>query len=66
MGTITINRPGKLNCFDYETLIQLEAVVEEIELERETRAVIITGVGEKAFSVGADLKGRRTLLEKKV
>ncbi|SDI41032.1 Enoyl-CoA hydratase/carnithine racemase [Alteribacillus persepolensis] len=66
LGVITINRPDRLNCFDYETLAQLDDLVEEIKLDRDIRAVIITGAGEKAFSAGADLKERRTLNEKEV
>jgi enoyl-CoA hydratase len=66
LATITINRPEQLNCFDYETLDQLEEIVEELKLDKEIRAVIVTGTGEKAFSAGADLKERRTLNEKEV
>ncbi|SDH91976.1 Enoyl-CoA hydratase/carnithine racemase [Alteribacillus persepolensis] len=66
LATITINRPDQLNCFDYDTLLQLEEQVKSIQLDREVRAVIITGAGEKAFSAGADLKERRTLGEKEV
>ncbi|PLR81228.1 enoyl-CoA hydratase-related protein [Bacillus sp. V33-4] len=66
LAIITINRPDQLNCFDYETLNQLDQVVEEIKLDKNIRAVIITGAGEKAFSAGADLKERRTLNEREV
>ncbi|MFY4774258.1 enoyl-CoA hydratase-related protein [Metabacillus sp. RGM 3146] len=63
---LTINRPESLNCFNYETLEQLEEIVEEIRSNREVRTVIITGAGEKAFSAGADLKERKTLTEQQV
>ncbi|MGV3489585.1 MAG: enoyl-CoA hydratase-related protein [Tuberibacillus sp.] len=63
---ITLNRPEVLNCFNYETLKQLGDVVENIHTDKEVRAVIITGAGEKAFSAGADLKERRTLNEQEV
>ncbi|ARK28899.1 enoyl-CoA hydratase-related protein [Halalkalibacter krulwichiae] len=66
LAFITINRPDQLNCFDYETLVQLEGIVEEIKLDKDVRAVLITGAGDKAFSAGADLKERRTLGEKEV
>ncbi len=66
IGFVTINRPDSLNCFNYETLLQLENVIEEIEHDRDVRAVIITGAGEKAFSTGADLKERKTLTEDQV
>jgi enoyl-CoA hydratase len=66
LAVVTINRPEQLNCFDYETLSQLEEVVDGIKLEKDIRVVIITGAGEKAFSAGADLRERRTLSEKEV
>lgn len=63
---ITINRPAQLNCFDFDTLERLEQIIEEIKYLKEVRTVIITGAGDKAFSVGADLKERRTLNEQEV
>lgn len=66
LATITINRPDQLNCFDYPTLVRLEEVVEEIQVDRDIRCVIITGAGDKAFSAGADLKERRKLNENQV
>lgn len=66
LAVVTINRPEQLNCFDYESLAQLEEIVDSIKLEKDIRVVIITGAGEKAFSAGADLRERRTLNEKEV
>ncbi|MFG6115351.1 enoyl-CoA hydratase-related protein [Halobacillus sp. MO56] len=66
LGRITINRPDQLNVFDYETLAVLGEIVETIQADKDVRAVIVTGAGEKAFSAGADLKERRTLSEKEV
>lgn len=66
LAFVTINRPEQLNCFDYETLVELETIIEDIKLDKDIRAVIFTGAGEKAFSAGADLKERRTLNEKEV
>lgn len=66
LAFITINRPEQLNCFDLEALTQLDEVIDEIKFNKNIRAVIITGAGEKAFSTGADLRERRTLSEKDV
>ncbi|MDQ0154048.1 enoyl-CoA hydratase-related protein [Robertmurraya andreesenii] len=63
---VTINRPEQLNCFDFETLVELEKIIDEIRFDREINVVIIVGAGDKAFSVGADLKERRTLNEQEV
>lgn len=66
LAFITINRPEQLNCFDLEALTQLDEVIDEIKFNKNIRAVILTGAGEKAFSTGADLRERRTLSEKEV
>jgi enoyl-CoA hydratase len=66
LGVVTINRPEQLNCFDYETLVQLEEAVEELKLDVEVRTLVFTGAGDKAFSAGADLKERKYLTEKEV
>ncbi|RBW70112.1 enoyl-CoA hydratase-related protein [Bacillus taeanensis] len=66
LAVVTLNRPEQLNCFDYETLVQLEEAVEELKLDVEVRTIIFTGAGEKAFSAGADLKERKHLTEKEV
>jgi enoyl-CoA hydratase len=58
---VTLNRPDALNAFNYETLEELQKAVEKIRISPDARVVIFTGAGEKAFSVGADLKERRTL-----
>lgn len=58
---VTLNRPDMLNAFNYEMLEQLRNVMESIQIHPDIRLVIITGSGDKAFSVGADLKERKTL-----
>jgi enoyl-CoA hydratase/carnithine racemase len=58
---VTLNRPEALNSFNYETLYELDRVIEEISVNSNVRVVIFTGSGEKAFSVGADLKERKSL-----
>ncbi|MFS0673320.1 enoyl-CoA hydratase-related protein [Ornithinibacillus sp. 179-J 7C1 HS] len=63
---IQLNRPDALNAFNYQMLTQLQNTVNQVHLDRDIRAVIITGAGEKAFSSGADLKERKTLTEPEV
>ena len=48
VGVITINRPEALNALNTQVLKDLDAVIDNIDLD-ETRAVIVTGAGEKAF-----------------
>lgn len=66
VASITLNRPDALNAFNYEMLLQLEATVESVRTNETVRVVTITGAGEKAFSVGADLKERKTLTAEEV
>src|SRR4029079_5150837 len=55
IATITLNRPEKLNAIDSAMLAQLDAIAGEIERRDDLRVVLLTGAGERAFSVGADI-----------
>ncbi|MGG1676638.1 enoyl-CoA hydratase-related protein [Neobacillus sp. NRS-1170] len=66
IAVVTINRAESLNAFNYETLLELQRKVEDIRINQEIRAVIFSGAGEKAFSVGADLKERKNLTDEQV
>ena len=52
---VTINRPKKLNALNKATLLELNQALEALEAQKSTRAIIITGSGEKAFVAGADI-----------
>lgn len=56
VATITINRPERMNAMDAEHYAGLSLAWERIRDDPEIRVAIITGAGEKSFSVGADLK----------
>ena len=56
IAVVTVNRPEVFNAFDYVTLSELHVLVDKIRTDSHIRVVIFTGSGEKAFSVGADLK----------
>ena len=58
IATITLNRPDRMNAINFELLLALRGALEELYVDTEVRAVIVTGAGEKAFSAGADLKER--------
>ncbi|HXR85152.1 MAG TPA: enoyl-CoA hydratase-related protein [Hanamia sp.] len=53
--TITINRPDKLNALNQTVLNELDHAMDEVYKDKNIRAVIITGAGEKAFVAGADI-----------
>jgi 2-(1,2-epoxy-1,2-dihydrophenyl)acetyl-CoA isomerase len=54
IATITLNRPEKLNAFNLEMTLLLQAKLDECASLREVRCVYLTGAG-KAFSAGQDL-----------
>jgi enoyl-CoA hydratase len=54
VGLITINRPEALNAINKAVLLELNEVLDRVDLEN-TRCLVITGAGEKAFIAGADV-----------
>lgn len=60
VGIITINRPKALNALNSEVLKELDACLDGVNLET-TRALILTGAGEKSFVAGADIGEMSTL-----
>lgn len=63
---VTLHRPESLNAFNYDMLEELSNTVDLLKRSSEAKVVIFRGGGEKAFSVGADLKERKTLTEQEV
>ena len=54
VSTITLNRPPT-NAVNLGVREELNQAIDELEKSKETRAVIITGAGEKGFSAGMDV-----------
>ncbi len=55
IATVTINRPTKLNALNVATIQELHHAFNTLELDAETKVIILTGSGEKAFVAGADI-----------
>jgi enoyl-CoA hydratase/3-hydroxyacyl-CoA dehydrogenase len=55
VGTITVNRPDKLNALDPETVAQLGEQFEKAQADTNVEAIVIAGAG-KAFVAGADVQ----------
>lgn len=53
--TIEINRPDKHNSLSISLLAQLQKLVETVQNDPEARVLVITGVGDKAFSSGFEI-----------
>jgi len=56
VAVVTIDRQEALNALDVETLTELRDRLRELAADEDTRVVILTGAGEKAFVAGADIK----------
>jgi enoyl-CoA hydratase len=54
VSTITLNNPP-LNLLSFELLTALSDAFDALEARNDTRCVVLTGAGTKAFSAGADL-----------
>jgi crotonobetainyl-CoA hydratase/dehydration protein DpgD len=61
VARVTINRPQVLNAMDLRTHEELSAIWDDVESDDKVRVAVLTGAGERAFSVGQDLKERRRL-----
>lgn len=61
VARITLNRPHADNAISTEMGARLTEAVEEIAVRTGVRVVILTGAGERAFSVGSDLRQRKAM-----
>lgn len=57
VGIITLNRPDDGNMFTELMCFEIRDCIEEIRRETRTRAVIMTGAGEKFFCIGGRKDG---------
>jgi enoyl-CoA hydratase/carnithine racemase len=63
---LTLNRPDVLNSLNRALLNALLETCSQLSEDKETRVVIITGAGTKAFCAGADLAERKGMTEGEV
>lgn len=55
VATITLNRPHRLHAINADLVKELRAALHKLDEDERVRAIVITGAGDKAFCVGADL-----------
>jgi len=55
ISTITLNRPDKMNALNEELIIKLQQSLKKFQ-QSDDRVAILHAAGDKAFSVGADIK----------
>ncbi len=58
---VTLNRPAVLNAMDLRMHEELGAAWDRIEADDEVRVAVLTGAGDRSFSVGQDLRERAGL-----
>lgn len=56
VATIAINRPARLNAMDSIAHLALSEALDRLRADPAVRVLVLTGTGDKAFSVGRDLK----------
>ena len=61
IAVITLNRPHADNAITTEMGARLTDVLETIAVRPAVRVALITGSGDRAFSVGSDLRQRRSM-----
>lgn len=55
VARVTIDRPQVMNAVDATTHARLDEIWRQLEQDRDVRVVVVTGAGERAFCVGADM-----------
>ena len=61
VARVTLDRPEVLNAMDTRMHVELAAVWDDVERDDDVRVVVLTGAGDRAFSVGQDLHERARL-----
>ena len=56
VALLTIDRPDAMNALDVATLTELRDRLLELRDDAETRVIVLTGAGGRAFAAGADIK----------
>ena len=63
VGTVTLNRPEKLNAFTVEMVEELRMALGQLAAAQAVRVIVLTGAG-RAFCAGADVGLLRALVER--
>ena len=61
--TVTLNRPEQMNAMNTGMGEDLLACFDGLQRDRDARAVILTGAGDRAFCAGGDLKERNEMTD---
>lgn len=53
---VQINRPEKLNAFKRAMWVELRDIFAQLSVDRDVRAVVLSGAGDRAFTAGLDVQ----------
>ena len=56
VATVTFNRPAQRNAISFAMWHQFSEILQKLDADTDIRTVVITGVGDEAFSAGADIQ----------
>ena len=56
VATVTFNRPAQRNAISFAMWHQFSEILQKLDADADIRTVVITGVGDEAFSAGADIQ----------
>jgi enoyl-CoA hydratase/carnithine racemase len=57
VAIVTVDNQPRLNAMTRQMLNELGRLWDELERDRDCRCIVLTGAGERAFTVGADVSG---------
>lgn len=55
VSVLTIDRPEVMNALDSDTRTEMTSALQDLRGDDSTRAVVVTGAGDRAFSAGQDI-----------
>jgi enoyl-CoA hydratase/carnithine racemase len=61
--TVTLNRPEQMNAMNTAMGEDLLACFDALQRDRDARAIVFTGAGDRAFCAGGDLKERNGMTD---
>lgn len=62
LAYLTLNRPKSANTISVQLVADVNAALDELEKDADTRVILLTGAGERHFCGGADLREAGRLL----
>lgn len=66
VAIVTLNRPDRYNALNYALCVELKQAIEDADRDSAVRVIVLTGAGDKAFSVGYDIKDADEAMKKDI